>query len=144
MQQVALSRFAKVFKLLGHSKRLEIATLLQGHSLTVNHIVQMTAIRQAAISQHLTLLKKYGLVSVTKIGKEVYYTLLPDKLIKLTEITQSLTRRHPLETAEPSVTDPVCRMVLTPNTASYTKQYGGVRHYFCGKGCLDEFRRLHT
>ncbi len=131
------------FKVLGHAKRLEIICLLQGHRLTVNQIVQMTALRQAAVSQHLMLLKSARLVATQKIGKEMYYSLAIDKFVGLSSFTKTLTRLTPVEDSEPTVIDPICHMHLTPSSASYTEEYAGVRHYFCGKGCLKEFHASH-
>jgi YHS domain-containing protein len=48
-----------------------------------------------------------------------------------------------MEDSEPSVIDPICHMTLTPSTARFDQMYDGVKHYFCGKGCLKEFRNLH-
>lgn len=143
MKTSLLKQNSTYFKALGHTKRLEIITLLQGHSLTVNQIVQMTALRQAAISQHLILLKDLGLVSTEKLGKEIYYSLSIDRFAILATFTKTLTRINPVEDAEPIVIDPICHMHLTPSLASYTTEYDGVRHYFCGKGCLKEFHVSH-
>lgn len=143
MKASQIKTFSKQYKALGNSKRLEIITLLQGHSLTVNQIVQMTALRQAAVSQHLIVLKESDMVSTQKLGKEVYYTLNQSHFMDLANLTKSLSLRAPVEDAEPTVRDPVCLMDLTPSIASYTTEYDGVRHYFCGKGCLKEFNTLH-
>ena len=143
MKASVLRNYARYFKSLGHTKRLEIITLLQGHSLTVNQIVQMTGLRQATVSQHLMILKENDLVSATKTGKEIYYTLSTRPYIELLTFTNNLTRAKPVEDAEPTVIDPICHMHLTPSTSDYTKEYDGVRHYFCGKGCLKEFIFLH-
>ncbi|EKD80737.1 MAG: rhodanese protein [uncultured bacterium] len=143
MKATVLRNFAKYFKTIGHAKRLEIITLLQGHSLTVNQIVQMTGLRQATVSQHLMILKENGLASATKTGKEIYYTLSSRPYIELLTFTNNLTRSTPVEDAQPTVIDPICHMHLTPNTSNYTKEYDGVRHYFCGKGCLKEFTNQH-
>jgi len=141
-----LSKFiapAKVFKTLSHVKRLEILSLLQGHELTVNQIVQMTALRQATVSQHLMVLKSSHLVCTHKVGKEIYYSLCQGDLEQIADYLSHLTKVRGIELAEPTVIDPICLMSLTPSTSSYTHEYNGVRHYFCGKGCLKEFDHLH-
>ncbi len=143
MKTSLLKKNATYFKAFGHAKRLEIISILQGHQLTVGQIVQMTALRQAAVSQHLILLKDLGLVSAQKIGKEIYYSLCRDSFVDLTNFVKTLTRSTPIEDAEPTVIDPICHMHLTPSVASYTSEYDGVRHYFCGKGCLKEFNNVH-
>ncbi len=143
MQSSMFRKNAAHLKVLGHAKRLEIVCLLHGHELTVNQIVQMTALRQATVSQHLILLKQCGLVKTRKIGKEMYYVLAMDRFATLSIFIDGLTKTRPMSEAEPTVVDPVCQMQLTPSSASYTCEYDGVRHYFCGKGCLKEFNSLH-
>jgi DNA-binding transcriptional ArsR family regulator len=130
-----------LFRILGHPKRLEIVCLLHGHELTVNQIVQMTKLRQAAVSQHLMVLKAHRFAKVRQIGKEMYYTLALDQVVNLSLFLDHLTKVHPFASTEPTVIDPVCHMQLTPATAAYTAEYAGVRHYFCGKGCLATFER---
>lgn len=143
MQSSMVRKNAAHLKVLGHAKRLEIVCLLHGHELTVNQIVQMTALRQATVSQHLILLKQSGLVKTRKIGKEMYYVLAMDRFATLSIFIDGLTKTRPMSEAEPTVVDPVCHMQLTPSSASYTCEYDGVRHYFCGKGCLKEFNSSH-
>lgn len=143
MKTLLLKQNSAYFKALGHAKRLEIISLLQGHQLTVNQIVQMTALRQAAVSQHLMLLKDLELVSAEKIGKEIYYSLCVKSFVELSNFTKTLTRLTPVENTDPTVIDPVCHMHLTPRVTNYTSEYDGVRHYFCGKGCLKQYNRSH-
>ncbi len=143
MQPTQIVNSAKYLKVLGHAKRLQIVCLLHGHELTVNQIVQMTLVRQATVSQHLMLLKSSGLVRQSKIGKEVYYSLVDSKFFTLSMFLDSLTKVRPMQDSEPVVIDPICHMKLSPSTASCTCEYDGVRHYFCGKGCLKQFNSLH-
>jgi DNA-binding transcriptional ArsR family regulator len=143
MRSSVISQNATYLKALGNTKRLEIVCLLHGHELTVNQVAQMTALRQATVSQHLMLLKKISLVRTSKIGKEVYYSLTEDHFMSLSLFIDSLTKVKPMEDAQPTVIDPICQMKLTPHSASFTTEYDGVRHYFCGKGCLKEFNLEH-
>ncbi len=143
MQSSPVKKNASYLKVLGHAKRLEIVCLLHGHELTVNQIVQMTALRQSAVSQHLMTLKQSGLVTTSKIGKEVYYALKQDRFTSLSLFIDGLTKVRPLSDAQPTVVDPICHMHLTPTSASYTTEYDGVRQYFCGKGCLKEFNTIY-
>lgn len=143
MQNSKLRVESSLFKALSHAKRLEIITLLHGHELTVNQICQMTSLRQATVSQHLMNLKSKKIVASKKLGKEIYYTLNSKTVEELSFFLDSLTKKHPLSTAEPSVVDPICNMTLTPSTANCELMYDGVRHYFCGKGCLKEYKLEH-
>ena len=143
MQPTQITSNANYLKVLGHAKRLEIVCLLHGHELTVNQIVQMIGLRQSAVSQHLMTLKDHGLVKTNKLGKEIYYELILDRFISLSLFIDSLTKARPMSDVEPKVIDPICHMHLTPSSASYTCEYDGVRHYFCGKGCLKDFHASH-
>ncbi len=139
MNTTEIIKNSKLFKALGHRKRLEIICLLHGHELTVNQVVQMTGIRQAAVSQHLMYLKVSKLVHAKKLGKELYYSLTENTLLNLSVFVDHFTKVKPFVESEPKVTDPICQMSLTPSTAVCTTEYGGVRQYFCGKGCLNKF-----
>lgn len=143
MKSSVFSKNAAYLKLLGHTKRLEIVCLLHGHELTVNQIAQMSGLRQAGVSQHLMLLKDSGLVQMNKLGKEVYYSLAMDRFATISLFIDNLTKARPMADTEPTVIDPICHMHLTPGTSSYNSMYDGVRHYFCGKGCLKEFHASH-
>jgi Cu+-exporting ATPase len=37
-------------------------------------------------------------------------------------------------------TDPVCGMEVDPATSELSLEHGGKTYWFCGKGCLLEFR----
>lgn len=141
MNTISIVKNSKLLKALGHNKRLEIICLLHGHELTVNQIVQMTGIRQAAVSQHLMYLKAHKLVQAKKLGKELYYTLIDNTLLNLSLFIDHFAKSKPLLSNEPLVIDPVCRMSLTPSTACCTLEYAGVRHYFCGKGCFNKYKQ---
>lgn len=143
MKASILKQNSDIFKAIGHVKRLEIVCLLQGHSLTVNQIVQMTGLRQSAVSQHLIILNAVKLTLTQKIGKEMYYSLDRQAVQSISNFLEILTKYRPQEDSEPTVIDSICHMHLTPSVASYTSEYDGVRQYFCGKGCLNEFNRTH-
>jgi Cu+-exporting ATPase len=36
--------------------------------------------------------------------------------------------------------DPVCGMEVNPAEAKWTYEYKGITYYFCGKGCMLEFK----
>ena len=38
------------------------------------------------------------------------------------------------------MTDPVCGMDVTPETAAGAWEHGGTTYYFCSVGCLERFR----
>ena len=38
-------------------------------------------------------------------------------------------------------TDPVCQMLVDPDTADCKTEYKGREYYFCSSGCKDQFVR---
>ena len=38
-------------------------------------------------------------------------------------------------------TDPVCKMLVDPETAEYKTEYKAKEYYFCSDGCKDQFVR---
>jgi len=133
-----------LFKSLGHTKRLEILSLLRGHVLTVGQIAQMIGLRQATVSQHLGILNSSQLVKTERQGKEVYYSLATETFSQL--LTDLATFVKTSSPKEPTVIDPICHMRLTPSSTHYICEYNGVKQYFCGRGCLKIFssRRDNT
>lgn len=144
MSKRIFTKEASFIKALAHPARLEIIHLLRTHSLTVSQITKMLGARQAYVSQHLLILKQAKVVVAHRLGKEMYYEVADSRITKACDSLYSLVTDKPLSAApEPVVIDPICSMKLTPSTTSYTEEYNGIRHYFCGKGCRKEFNYLH-
>ncbi len=144
MSKSVFIKQANLVKALSHPSRLEIIHLLRTHSLTVGQIAQMLAARQAYVSQQLVILKQAKVVVAHRTGKEMYYEVADQHIVQACDSLYKLVSARPLSTApEPTVLDPMCGMKLTPNTASHTTEYNGVREYFCGRGCLKEFHASH-
>lgn len=141
--QTVFEKHASVLSALAHPTRLEIVQLLRGQSLTVSQIVSMAGGRQANISQHLMVLREAGVVENEKIGKESYYHIRHRNFSRAIDLMRDILNVDLPEMGEPTVTDPVCHMELTPKTASHHCMYDGVRQYFCGRGCLDNFLKSH-
>lgn len=71
----AFQALSELFSVLSNPSRLKIITLLQKEEMDVSHIQQALAVSQSSVSQHLTLLKRKGLVDERKVGKHVFYRL---------------------------------------------------------------------
>ena len=67
-----LAMFYKVFS---DETRLKILFVLIDQSYCVGDIAELTGVSPSAISHQLRTLRQLNLVKVTKVGKEVYYTL---------------------------------------------------------------------
>ncbi|HRP57108.1 autorepressor SdpR family transcription factor [Agriterribacter sp.] len=74
-----------VFKALNDATRREILELLRRKDMTAGEIAQQFRISWPSVSHHLDLLKQAGLVSATRSGQFVYYSLettVVDEILK--------------------------------------------------------------
>lgn len=72
---VVLKQVADLFQILAHPDRIRIIGLLQKEEKTVSHLHELLQISQSSVSQHLKLLKTYGLVAERREGSYVFYRL---------------------------------------------------------------------
>ena len=72
---------ADVFNAIAEPRRRElIDALIDGRQRAVGDMVQALRISQPTVSKHLSVLRKVGIVSVTKQGQLRLYRLNPQKL----------------------------------------------------------------
>lgn len=144
---------ADLLKAISYPKRLEIIHLIRNQELTVTQIQQMLDLPQANLSQHLMILRRFGVVKTRKSGKQIYYSLTHANFIKASDlIREILIKRyyntpladeftHRMAELVPLVQDPVCGMRLSPKTAAYADNYLGKDYYFCASGCQKKFKQ---
>ncbi len=69
---------AELFKTLGDVSRLRIIKILASHennTFCVSEIAEMLGITQPAVSQHMGVLKKVGLLHCEQDGKKTFYSI---------------------------------------------------------------------
>ena len=153
MYQKVFQLHADLLKALAHPRRLEVINLLQGQELSVTDLQEMLGLPQANLSQHLQILRKHGVVTGRKEGKQVFYKIAHRNFVKACElIRQILIERYddgPLskhlhvEVAKlaPIITDPVCGMRMAAKSAAVSYAHDSKRYYFCATGCERKFAR---
>lgn len=142
-----LSLEEDVFKVIANHKRLEIILLLENRELNVNQMKDMLGLRQANLSQHLTLLRQQRLVAVRKKGRESYYRLTDDTIATSIRLIHNFLRtQHRIDTPIdsqslfPIVTDPVCGMRFSVSQAlEHLVASDNHTYYFCASGCKQTF-----
>ena len=67
-------------KTLGDETRQKIMALCCCRRLSVSEIVAQLGVTQPTVSHHLKVLREAGLVKREKHGKNVYYTLIQEKM----------------------------------------------------------------
>ncbi len=81
---------AEMCKVFSNPTRLEILNLLRNKELSVTELIEKTALSQANISQHLSIMKLKGMVTSSRRGKNVYYKLTNPKIIRAFDIIREV------------------------------------------------------
>jgi DNA-binding transcriptional ArsR family regulator len=74
---------AKLFQVIGQPIRIQILLAIGDDEACVCHLEAVTGMRQAVISQHLMLLRKAGLVTPNRAGRNIYYRLKNPALVSM-------------------------------------------------------------
>ena len=80
------NNLADLFKLIGDTTRCKILFALDKRKLCVCDIANVLNMTKSAVSHQLATLRRSGVVKCEKIGKEVYYTLDDEHIVKLFEV----------------------------------------------------------
>jgi DNA-binding transcriptional ArsR family regulator len=81
-----------VFNAIAEPRRREIIDFLAGHEQDVSKLVAALRISQSAVSKHLGVLRKVGIVSVNKHGRRRLYRLNPQELRPVHEWVKTFER----------------------------------------------------
>ncbi len=76
-------RLAEIFKILGDATRIKLLALLTSDEMRVSDIAETLNMGQSAISHQLRVLRNARLVKFRKDGKEAWYSLDDDHVVKL-------------------------------------------------------------
>ncbi len=88
--KITNEELASLFKALSHPQRLAILRLLEGQELCVCEIEAALDLRQAYVSQQLTLLREAGLVCFRKDGWNVWYRIARSEVHTLLEMAETI------------------------------------------------------
>ncbi len=72
----------QVLQAIADRHRLKILKLLQGGELCVSDICAHFEMSQPSVSHHLDVLKRAGVVTSEKRGREVYYRFAGDRIVE--------------------------------------------------------------
>lgn len=78
LMKMNASRAAKLMKALANDSRLLILCHLDGRELSVSELNRCLDLSQSALSQHLAVLRKDGLVRTRRESQTIYYSLEGD------------------------------------------------------------------
>ena len=80
------NRLADLFKLIGDTTRCRILFALDQNEMCVCDLANVLNMTKSSVSHQLANLRKSSVVRCRKSGKEVYYTLDDEHIVKLFEI----------------------------------------------------------
>jgi ArsR family transcriptional regulator len=77
-------------------QKILFGAFMDGQERTVGQVAQQTGLGQSTASEHLALLKRAGILTSRRTGKEVYYRANRTKILALLQqLTDLLTRCCP-------------------------------------------------
>ena len=83
LNDLTSQRLADIFKMLGDPTRIKLLALLASSEMRVSDIAESLDMGQSAISHQLRVLRDARLVKFRKEGKEAWYSLDDDHVVKL-------------------------------------------------------------
>jgi ArsR family transcriptional regulator, virulence genes transcriptional regulator len=81
---------ADLCRVLAEPTRLKLLSLWGERPRAVKELVEATGERQAKISQHLTIMRKLGIVRTQQVGTEVHYRLADPRMLEACRITREV------------------------------------------------------
>jgi len=91
---------AELCKTMGNAARLQIVHTLRGGPHRVSDIVEVTGLAQAKVSQHLGVLRAYGIVATKREGKDVIYRIANSKLTRVCDLMREVLAEQASERSE--------------------------------------------
>ena len=79
---------ADLFRVLGHPVRVRVLQLLRAGELSVGALQNALDLDSSSTSQHLTALRKQGLVVSRKEGTSVFYRIKDPRTLELLELSK--------------------------------------------------------
>ncbi|MEV6247359.1 metalloregulator ArsR/SmtB family transcription factor [Streptomyces sp. NPDC051742] len=81
---------AEFFRMLGHPVRIRVLELLQDGPLPVRELLARIEVEPAALSQQLAVLRRSGIVTSTREGATVVYTLAGGDVAQLMQAARRI------------------------------------------------------
>jgi DNA-binding transcriptional ArsR family regulator len=80
---------AEFCKGMAHPKRIQILRVLKSGEKSVNELAKLTGIPQANMSQHLAILRQFGLLNTRREGTNVYYSISDHRIVEACELVRN-------------------------------------------------------
>jgi DNA-binding transcriptional ArsR family regulator len=100
--RAAAARTAAVLRALSNEDRLLLLCQISQGDYSVGELEILLAIRQPTLSQQLTVLRTEGLVATRREGKQIFYRIADDNVLKILSLLYQLYCPSPNETSKRS------------------------------------------
>ena len=103
-QETEIQRYdlqVQIFKVLTHPARLAILDILRDGEHCVCHMEAYLGLRQAYISQQLSVLREAGLIQDRREGWNIFYRVADERIYGLLDAVRQITGQNGPEVQEP-------------------------------------------
>ncbi|MCS7095011.1 MAG: metalloregulator ArsR/SmtB family transcription factor [Thaumarchaeota archaeon] len=100
IEEGSCEHVAEFLAALSHPKRVKVLALLREGPKTVVELAKGIELSQSATSQHLQILRKFGIVSVTRVGNQNYYSIADLRVLQLCGLAQKIVSDRARELSE--------------------------------------------
>lgn len=81
---------SELLKTLAHPERLMVLCQLINGEVGVGSLQQSSTLSQSAFSQHLTVMRKHGIIQARKESQQVFYSLSDSRIAQLIQSLQTV------------------------------------------------------
>ncbi|HGP5385530.1 TPA: metalloregulator ArsR/SmtB family transcription factor [Vibrio cholerae O1] len=81
---------AELLRVMAHPERLMVLCQLTQSEMGVGQLQQGSTLSQSAFSQHLTVLRKHGIIQARKEPQQVFYRLADSRITALIQSLQNV------------------------------------------------------
>ncbi|EPT1695168.1 ArsR/SmtB family transcription factor [Vibrio cholerae] len=81
---------AELLRVMAHPERLMVLCQLTQSEMGVGQLQQGSTLSQSAFSQHLTVLRKHGIIQARKESQQVFYRLADNRITALIQSLQNV------------------------------------------------------
>ncbi len=89
-----MEQIVQIFKALGDETRLKILIILSRRRICAKGIARHLDISEAAVSQHIKVLKEAGIIVGEKVGYYVHYDLQEPMLLEIVKFIEQMNNDH--------------------------------------------------
>lgn len=101
-----MDQTVQMFKALADETRLKILIILSRRRICAKGIAKHLDISEAAVSQHIKILKEAGIIVGVKVGYYVHYDLQEPILLELMKFIEQINKDHSMNSCKLGISMP--------------------------------------